>query len=168
MTVPPHLLWQPERSDADLLTSAVALVDFAVGDSRVHPLQRKRLLDEAIWFVSERGRVANKFRIRHRSAEAVAVQSELPASQWSKHLRHDHVVPRKVLIAELQRPGADSAAVMARISACVVTKDEHDHLAPHAELDGWARYAEAGIQVVDMLDGRPLTLPRSQGVSRAG
>jgi hypothetical protein len=77
----------------------------------------------------------------------------------TKMLRHDHAVPKKILIAELRKlSGTATPDQIERLlgSYCigvVITKEEDDLLndnghrstLPGEELDPWARYRKAGI-----------------------
>lgn len=61
-----------------------------------------------------------------------------------------HVVTRRSL-AERLTSGEDPATVLPGAVACVVTVEEHNQLTPFdLTHDGWQRYKEAGIEVLDM------------------
>ncbi|WP_346619632.1 hypothetical protein [Blastococcus montanus] len=153
-------VWQEEpEEEAARVRSAVALAEFALTDPRVHSDQRKRLLNEAIWFVTERGSVTRKYLLRYRSEAALEIQGRMSATAAAKLLHHEHVHPRKELVARLLAPGADVAAILTGADACVVTRAEHELLTAQQNKFGWARYTAAGITVIDLATGAPLDLP---------
>ncbi|MGY1829020.1 hypothetical protein ACI8AA_01180 [Geodermatophilus sp. SYSU D01180] len=147
-----------DGQEAARLRSAVALATFALTSSDVHPEHRKRLLNEAIWFVTERGSVSRKYRLRYRTPAALAIQRTLPAAAAAKQLAHEHVQPRKYLVARLLEPGADVARILAGAEACVVTRSEHERLTAQTSAIGWQRYVAASITVLDLATGAPLDL----------
>ncbi len=148
--------WSDDPDEPARLESSVALVTFALTNERVHPSQRKRLLNEAIWFVTERGSVSRKYLLRYRTPAALHIQASMKPSAATKLLHHEHVQPRKILVQQLLQPGADVAALLAGAVACVVTREEHKLLNAHADKIGWARYAAAGLTVVDLASQQPL------------
>lgn len=99
-----------------------------------------------------------------RWSEAYGKYSDrLPWSRGARHtmrrdsLRHEHVVPRKVLIAELcalrSPTRRNIRELLERLGlACVVTQEEHEQLpnvsAAILRADPWARYRAAGIRVL--------------------
>jgi hypothetical protein len=58
--------------------------------------------------------------------------------QWRKHLRHEHVVPRATLVAEMFAHPDQIDEVIRKAVACIVTPTEHDQLKPFdATCYGW-------------------------------
>lgn len=112
--------WQEEAARA---RSAVALAAFAVADARLHPDQRKRP-KEAIWFLTERGSVTRTYSLRYRSEAALDIQGRTSATAAAKPLHHEHVHPRKELVAQLLAPNADVAAILTGEAAGVVTRPD--------------------------------------------
>ncbi|TFV67513.1 UNVERIFIED_ORG: hypothetical protein E4P37_02640 [Bacillus sp. AZ43] len=150
--------WSNDGDEAARLASSVAQATFALTDKCVHVDHRKRLLNEAIWFVTERGSVSRKYLLRYRTNGALAIQASMTPSAAAKLLHHEHVQPRKGLVQQLLQPGADVAALLAGAVACVVTRDEHKLLSAHEDKVGWARYVAAGLTVVDLASNQPLDL----------
>ncbi len=88
-----------------------------------------------------------KYALRHKSAGTLA--------NPSAKKQHEHVFPRKWLIAQLKRPDIDIDAVSGDAIGCVVTIEEHKRLSRvDPELVGWQRYAAASIDVLDTVSGQ--------------
>ena len=136
----------------------MALVRFALTCPDLHPDHPRRLLNEAIWFWTERGSPARKYRLRFRTPAALALQHDLGLTQAAKQLAHEHVHERAQVVARLKETGADLAGVLRSAEACVVTREEHRRLAEVAPATGWARYRKAGIHPIDMNSGQPMDL----------
>jgi hypothetical protein len=65
-------------------------------------------------------------------------------------LRHEHVVPRAKLVAEMLDHPDRIDELTRKAVACIVTPAEHDLLKPFDSHDGWDRYLAAFIDVYDM------------------
>jgi hypothetical protein len=125
--------------------SAIALARHivAIRHPDILPAHLRRALDAAIWAYTK---ADGKYSTRYRSVGALGEMNR-------RRLTHEHVVTRKLLVdrmlAEPQRVGE----ILATAVACVVTREEHRRLseATRADpsLEGWDRYAAAGIEVVD-------------------
>lgn len=134
--------------DADAeLQSALAAARFAVDPSQ--PLverHRKGILNGCIWLITE-GTVGKKYQTRYRTSAAVASKNG--------PLRHEHVYTRKSLVARMVN-GEPVEAVLKEAIGCTVTAEEHDRLRPFDSThEGWERYRQAGIDVLDMATGDP-------------
>jgi hypothetical protein len=81
--------------------------------------------------------------------------------KWrDKHLRHDHVLQRKYMVDALLNANHEAVAtILNKAIGCIVTKAEHDKLRQFANFDGWERYRQAGIVIIDMETGRPFDFP---------
>lgn len=110
-----------------------------------------------LWKVSEAE--AGKYNTRYRSLRSL---------RKGARVQHDHVVERAKLADELvaAHRAADPERVdeiLDRVIGCVVTKDEHRRLADisrlNPNLDGWERYAAAGIVVIDTMTGERMVIP---------
>ena len=110
----------------------------------VLPAHKRELLSICFWKVTEAE--GGKYGTRFRSRAALAA----PRAE----LAHEHVVERAKLARWLlEHPDRVDDAI-ARAVACVVTRAEHRQLSAvsraQPELEGWARYEAAGIEVVDL------------------
>lgn len=152
--------WTPDPSeDERLLTSAIAVIEFARTSRALHPDHPRRLVNEALWFWTERGRVSRKYQIRYRTPAAVKLQADLGMSAAAKHLAHEHVHPRSTVVTHLLRPDANVRATLVVVQGCVVTREEHARLGEFKSLNGWIRYLKAGIAPLDLETDEPLDLP---------
>ncbi|QTE30320.1 hypothetical protein [Pengzhenrongella sicca] len=136
--------------DERLLASSVAVVEFARSSGALHADHPRRLVGEALWFWTERGKPARKYRIRYRTRAALRRQETLGMSGAAKYLAHDHVHQRQTVISYLLQQDTDVRAALLAAQACVVTREEHAQLAQYKHLHGWARYLEAGIVPLDL------------------
>ena len=112
------------------------------------------MLDAALWQVAfVTGNTQSKFMGPYRS-EAVITQPGLK-------IQRDHAHRRATLVSELLRPSPDLDSIIDRAQCCcIVTEDEHRRLAAVA-IDGWERYAAAGIVVYDMWHGRRMDVGKA-------
>lgn len=141
-------LWIAEPGEEDRLRSVVALARFALTSPDLTEAHRRRLLNEAIWYRTEGG---GKYKIRYRSAGVLALEDMGVIKQWWKHLRHEHVVARAALVAELRAHPDEVDDIMRKAVACIVTPGEHEQLKPFdATHYGWERYFAASVDVYDM------------------
>jgi hypothetical protein len=111
---------------------------------------RQKMFWPAVWWLTEAG---GKYGTRYRSSAALQKSS-------ITDLRHEHVFPIKHLFY-LSRHGLSLKDTLRFACGCLVTEDEHDRLSRRDRMDdpplGWLRYAEAEIEVIDMLEKRKLT-----------
>lgn len=158
-TVLKNDVWPDDTHEvAKRLRSAVAVATFATSSPDLHEDHRKRLLNEAIWFWTERGSVSRKYKLRYRTPDALALQHQIGFSAAAKGLAHEHVHERAAVVAKLLNENADVEAVLVSAEACVVTKAEHKLLSSVKGVFGWRRYVHVGLQPVDMHTGEPLDL----------
>jgi hypothetical protein len=144
-------LWTADPDEQNRLRSAVALAQFAVTSPDLTPKHRTRLLNEAIWYRTEGG---GKYTIRFRSSGVLTLEATQPIKSWRKHLRHEHVVARAALVAEMRTHPDQIHDIVRKAVACIVTPLEHDQLKPFdASHYGWERYLAASIDVYDMTTG---------------
>jgi hypothetical protein len=110
------------------------------------------LLSDLIWKISEAD--GGKYGCRYRSAEVLHSKTE-------QAIRHEHVVRRKTLRIRLRADPSRAREIIRDAIACVVTKAEDDRLrAVDPSREGWARYHDAGITVIDMATDQSLNLAR--------
>jgi len=103
---------------------------------------KRELLSVCIWKITEAdGKYTTRFRTR---GSLTADRTEL---------QHEHVCERRVLIEELLASPHAADSILERAIGCVATTAEHRSLTTlsrnRPDLDGWDRYREAGIEVVD-------------------
>lgn len=141
-------LWTVDPDEPDRLRSAVALAQFALTSPDLTQTHRVRLLNEAIWYRTEGG---GKYKIRYRSSGVLTLQAAGAIKSWWKQLRHEHVVARATLVAEMRAHPDQVHDIIRKAVACVVTPLEHDQLKPFDVTHyGWERYLAASIDVYDM------------------
>jgi len=138
--------------------SSLALVNFARTSADLHPDHRRRLLNEAIWFWTERGSPSRKYKLRYRTAAAIELQKSRGFTKAAKSLAHEHVHERASSVAKLLVLTNDASDTLHSMRACVVTRDEHSRLTAQSHAAGWARYVAAGIVPIDMNTGEPMDL----------
>jgi hypothetical protein len=140
---------QPWIATADIevqMRSALAACRFAVASPDLMRGQRRHIIDGSIWLVTEEA-PSRKYQTRYRSSGALVAH---------KDLRHDHVWTRKGAVDAILKDPDCIEKVLRQAIGCTVTKDEHARLNRVAKnLDGWDRYLEARIDVMDMLTEEP-------------
>ena len=137
----PHRAAKDRRDSAIALAAAVAAMD-------LEPVVKKKALDLCLWFVTE-SEGLTKYRTKHMSQAAIG--------QSSKHLHHEHVVPRKALIKAMLEHPRRAGEIAGSAIGCTITRAEHAILTnqdrQQSELKGWDRYRAAGIVVIDTSTG---------------
>ena len=132
--------WEHPQASARR-ASAIRLAEVIVAaDGPILPTHRRRLLSTTVWKMTE---ADDKHNLRYRSKAALDATSR-------SDVRHEHVIPRGVLVQRMMDEPHRVAEILSEAVACLVTKEEHLRLGPGT---GWDRYRLAGIEVVDMLDG---------------
>ena len=117
------------------------------------PAHRRECLGIALWKYTEAEGVS-KYKTRFRSEASLATPRDF---------RHDHVFQRVSMIeALMQAKPEDVDEIIKGAVGCTVTKDEHTRLDRFRHLDGWERYRQARIVVIDMETGKPFELPPSR------
>lgn len=152
-------VWPDDATeDQRRFNSSLALVNFARTCADLHPDHRRRLLNEAIWFWTERGSPSRKYKLRYRTIAALELQQSIGFTKASKNLAHEHVHERAPAVAKLLVLTNNASDTLRSMVACVVTRDEHSRLSAQSCVAGWARYRAAGIVPIDMNTGEPLDL----------
>jgi hypothetical protein len=64
--------------------------------------------------------------------------------------------------ALMQAKPEDIEEILKNAVGCTVTKEEHTLLERFKHLDGWERYRQAGIIVIDMETEKPREFPASR------
>lgn len=131
-----------ERPDAEEVVqsakNAIAKILEMGEDVRLE--HRKSLLSRMIWKITE---AHGKYTTRYCS---------IAARNKQEGLRHEHVIPRKVLIDRLMKAPSDVENILQDAIACTVTAEEHDSLSTVSEdVCDWDRYKRAKIPVFDRL-----------------
>lgn len=150
--------WAENEKYDHVLKAATATAIHAITSPAMDDLPRYRteLLHNVIWLMT----VApyGKYTVRYRS-RGVLIDSHAT-------LVHEHVFTRKSLADELlaAKPGQIEDVLRTRAVACIVTAEEHNRLKPFDQThQGWERYREAGIEVIDMLNGSKVSFWDSRG-----
>jgi hypothetical protein len=136
--------------DADArMESARKLVKLLIGATDLLPSHRKEFIRLALWKVSEAE--GGKYSTRYRSLRSIEPRARL---------QHEHPCERAKL-AEALMANPDRADDLLNLAVgCVVTEDEAALLNELSRrrpgLQGWERYREAGITVIDTETGQPL------------
>jgi hypothetical protein len=139
------------RANADeKIRSSISVIE-ALLPLDIDDKLKAKFLSNCLWQITQaEGR--SKYEIRYRSQAAMNAPR--------KQLRHEHVTQRKAMVKALIARPADAREIVAKAQGCVVTKDEHTRLnSVGKSIDGWERYREAGIVVIDMKTGKPFEFP---------
>lgn len=132
------------RADAESRRARAIRAMRALLAADLRPDHLRELLSVCLWKLTESE--SGKYRTRFRSVAALDSPRET--------LAHDHVYERAKLVAELIAWPERIEEIAARAVGCIVTRDEHARLTAlsraRPELLGWARYAAAGLEVVDV------------------
>ena len=134
-------------ASGETVQSAVRLIKLILRDGTGLLLQHRRMvIDAALWKITEA-----ESRHKHRTRFCSQTVFLSPGCDC----RHDHVFQRARMIDDLIRGGPNCAdEVVSRAVACTITREEHSALNRHKDLDGWERYREAGITVIDAQTGQ--------------
>jgi hypothetical protein len=129
-----------------IVRSAVRLIRLVLQDgAELLPEHRRMVIDAALWKITE-AESLHKHRTRFCS---LAVFSSPDCD-----CRHNHVFQKAKMIDDLIKGGPNSVdEIVSKAVACTITKEEHLILNKHRDVDGWKRYQEAGITVIDALTG---------------
>ena len=147
-----------ERAD-ERMRSAANLVKVILQSPDLSKEHRLEFVKLALWKVTEAE--WGKHDLRFRSKAASSMLRDHRSYKWrDKHLRHDHVFQRKHMVDELLNASPEAVAtILNKAIGCIVTKAEHDNLRQFKNFDGWERYRQAGIVIIDMETGRPFDFP---------
>jgi hypothetical protein len=129
--------------------SAVALIKLLLADNKPEILRvhRHELLGVLLWKLTESE--SHKHKTRFQSHAVVNRKRKLK-------LRHDHVFQRSKMIDRLEGAAKRKIDIILKNAiACTVTDREHRLLSGFdKEYDGWARYKNAEIRVIDTKTGK--------------
>lgn len=106
---------------------------------------RDAAINDILWRLSEGvgPTIPHKFlEVHFRSLAA-------HASPVARGLQHDHVFQRAVIHEQILYQPDRASLTAAKVVACIVTKEEHKRLSKPSKLDGWDRYKEARVEVID-------------------
>lgn len=137
--------------NADLLEESARNLVYTLLENyaRFHDKHAKKMLSHALWLLSESecGGVGRKYETRYCSSEALNVK------RTAATVRHDHVLTRQKAIEQLVKARDSQKRVdqiLDKVFGCTVTIDQHRDLGRFdKEYEGWNRYREAGIAVID-------------------
>lgn len=141
-----HLLMQYTRADAaqSKLVSARELVNVALRETGMLRSHRKHLIKLAQWWVTE---ADGKWKTRFRSEVVIQLAQNEPDSQVP--INHEHVYGRAELAERMMEDPSQVDAILELCVGCIVTVDEHRILSAQRDVQGWDRYRDAGIRVLD-------------------
>jgi hypothetical protein len=138
--------FEEDPAAAAVVQSAVHLIKLVLRDgSDLLPEHRRMVIDAALWKITEA-----ESRHKHRTRFC----SQAVFSSPDCECRHDHVFQRAKMIDDLIASGPDAVdEIAAKAVACTVTREEHLALNRYKQLDGWQRYRQVGITVIDARSG---------------
>jgi hypothetical protein len=129
--------------------SAIALIKLLLAEkkSNVLPIHRQELLGVQLWKLTEAETRKHETRFQSQAASK---------RRGKVKLRHDHVFQRSKMIDALEVAAERKVdIILNRAIGCTVTADEHKRLSKFdKEHDGWVRYKNAGIRVIDTKTGK--------------
>lgn len=132
--------------DADERKRSAIHAAKAILELDLYPSHKRQLLRVALWKLTE-AEGDHKYRTRYRTQKALD----------STDLQHDHVVQQAILLNALCAHPESADALLECAVACTVTVPEHESLTEHSRLnqgvDGWKRYEDLGLIVVDTEKG---------------
>lgn len=116
---------------------------------------KDRIISNLLWIVTEfkPGAKHKIHGVRWRTPAA----HELASRKETKAVRHEHVIERRWMIEFLHEHPESTSDALWNYPACLVTKQEHLLLGKSSGWE-WARYVEAGLEVLDGETGRPVDL----------
>jgi hypothetical protein len=132
-------------------SAIVAIKAILSPDLDLDPKHRYEFLGLALGKLTE-AEGTSKYKTRFQSEQARAQR---------KNLRHDHVFRKKMMIESMIQNRDEVDRIAARAVGCTITKEEHgdlDKIDREFAIDGWDRYARAGIVVLDMETGQQADL----------
>ena len=131
--------------------SAIEVIKALLNLNDIYEPMKRRFLSNCLWQITE-AEGKNKYDLRYCSKGSIG----LPRKQ----LRHDHVYRRKDMVVELLASPGRAGDIAKQAVGCVVTKAEHVKLTKLDKVngapDGWERYRQAGIIVIDRVTELPL------------
>ncbi|SNS43015.1 hypothetical protein SAMN04488107_2517 [Geodermatophilus saharensis] len=136
---------RPDADDREL--SAVRLVQALLAAPDLLVTHRNEMLRIALYKYTEAR--SGKFGLRYRTVAVADTAVPVPVV-------HEHVRPRQAVVADLCAVGDPVLVplILSTAVTCLVTDAEHSVLnAVPTSVHGWARYAAAGLKVVDHLTG---------------
>ena len=135
------------KKSAAKIQSARILVRLALENSDLYPSHRRKMISDAIWYVTESD---GKWKTRFKSKQVLYLAKNEPNSLV--RINHEHVFTRKAFVDEILSRREELLADMSELDkllgiavGCIVTKPEHDSLVNGS---GWARYAGT-VEVYD-------------------
>jgi hypothetical protein len=133
-----------EHPDAKTRYESAVRIAKAILDLDLYPPHKREFLSVCIWKITE---AHGKYYTRFKSRAALASDRS--------NLAHEHVYRQKLLINKLLASPQDAESILSKAIGCTVTREEHGKLTvfdqAHPNADGWQRYKEVGIEVIDTL-----------------
>ena len=133
--------WEPRASESKIIDNATRTIKIIVASKDIITEYKKDFIGIMIWKITEAN---GKYDTRYISEGAYN------GSENTKY-NHEHVFSRKSLIERILENPEDIDKILEDAVACIVTSEEHKYLS-HSE-NGWERYKNAGIKVLDRKTG---------------
>lgn len=130
--------YSKKKNSEENITSATNAIGQILNMKNILDKHKKELLSVMIWKISEAN---GKWNLNYLSEETL--------SEEDVSIYHEHVVTRQELIKLLLAQPDQYKKILSKVTACLVTKSEHNLLEKHKHLSGWDRYKKAGIKVFD-------------------
>lgn len=135
--------WQPAPIAGDVRREAARWIRVILEDPTMPADARYRRLDAELWAYTEIKRSNPfKYNLRYRT---LGVQN----GPDDVKIHHEHVVPRRWLIHTLIDHPDQAFLVLSLSASCATTEAESKQLSANEASFGWARYARAGLIVID-------------------
>lgn len=135
-----------KHPDADKRVASALLAAKELLKLDLYPQHKRELLKICIWKITE---ADGKYKTRYWSRKAVGLDSS--------NLNHEHVYRMDDLVEAMIKSPSEAETILARAMACTVTREEHALLTQmdreRPELNGWKRYKELNMEVVDTATG---------------
>ncbi len=130
----------PMPTEAEIIESVTIAIEGCL-QLPIFERHKRDVISGLLWKITE---ARGKYETRYRSRGSM---------ESGAKLRHDHVFTRKDITDRIIAEPERAREILRDAIACVVTVEEHERLTRIGEtMRGWARYTEAGIEVIHTED----------------
>jgi hypothetical protein len=148
--LPPFSPFRHRPDSETRIQSALIAIRCILAADDVLPEHKTELLSVCLWKITE-AEGMGKYQTRFVSTGSI--------NRPVRELAHEHVHERRKLVQKLLDRSVSVDELPDYAIACTVSRDEHRLLGSVSEkFDGWDRYREAGIAVIDRV-GRCWWIP---------
>ena len=140
---------------AEVISSVKRIARAVVADGDISDAHKMEVLSLVQWKISEAN---GKYSTRYRSAEVVRLAGY--RNPPTTRIQHEHVYTRVWISRSILEAPQHLDELLNLVVGCVVTVDEHRLL--QAPGEGWRRYRDAHIEVLDMATDPPSPLKLSE------